>query len=215
VIVCDSDLAMSRREHWDAVYRGRDVSEVSWYQPEPALSLSLIRRVAPALDASIIDVGGGASVLVDRLLDAGYRHVTVLDIAEPALALARQRLGARAAEARWIAADLLTAELERAAYDVWHDRAVFHFLTRSEDRRQYGDSLRHAIRDGGHAIVSGFATDGPARCSGLEVVRYTPESLHAALGKGFELLDSTREEHRTPSGATQPFVYCLLRRYTG
>jgi SAM-dependent methyltransferase len=203
---------MNRREHWDTIYLGRDPSEVSWYQSEPSLSLSLARRVAPALDAAIIDVGGGASMLVDRLLDAGYSDVTVLDIAEPALALARQRLGARAGMARWIAADLLTAALPPATYDVWHDRAVFHFLTRAEDRRTYADAVRHAVRKGGHAIVSGFATDGPARCSGLEVVRYSPESLQDALGEGFELLDGIREVHRTPSGAEQTFVYCLFRR---
>ncbi len=203
---------MSRREHWEAIYLDRDPSAVSWYQAEPALSLSLIRRVAPQLDAAIIDAGGGASVLVDRLLDAGYRQVTVLDIAEPALAVARQRLGARATDAQWIASDLLTVELPPAMYDVWHDRAVFHFLTRAEDRRRYAATVRRAVKEQGHAIVSGFATDGPARCSGLDVTRYSPETIREALGGGFELIDSVREEHWTPSGASQAFVYCLLRR---
>ena len=202
---------MTRREHWDAIYRASAASDVSWYQAEPLLSMALIGRVAPDLDDSVIDVGGGASMLVDGLLDAGYRDVTVLDIAEPALMIARQRLGERAEAVEWLEADVLTAQLPAAKYAAWHDRAVFHFLTRREDRRSYAAVLRHAVRPCGHAIVASFATDGPSRCSGLEVVRYSPESMLAELGEGFELIDSVREDHRTPSGATQAFVYCLFR----
>lgn len=202
---------MTRREHWDAIYRSAAVTSMSWYQAEPKRSLSLIARLAPELDAPIIDVGGGASTLVDTLVDAGYSHVTMLDIAEPAIALARKRLGARADPVTWLVADVLTAELPAASYAVWHDRAVFHFLTRHEDRRSYVAAMRRAVRPGGHVIVASFASDGPSRCSGLEVVRYSPESLVAELGEGFESIDSLREEHRTPSGATQSFVYCLFR----
>jgi 2-polyprenyl-3-methyl-5-hydroxy-6-metoxy-1,4-benzoquinol methylase len=203
---------MSRREHWDAIYRSKAASDVSWYQAEPLLSLALIQRVAHDLDDPIIDVGGGASTLVDALLAAGYRDVTVLDIAEPALAVARERLGERAGAVEWREADVLTVQLPAAGYAIWHDRAAFHFLTRPEDRRSYAAALRHALRPRGHAIVASFATDGPSRCSGLEVVRYSPESMLAELGEGLELVDSAREAHCTPTGATQSFIYCLFQR---
>jgi ubiquinone/menaquinone biosynthesis C-methylase UbiE len=202
---------MTGREHWDAIYRSKAAAKVSWYQAEPLLSQALIRRVAQDLNDPIIDVGGGASTLVDGLLAAGYRNITVLDIAEPALTVARQRLGERAGAVEWREADVLTTQLPAAAYAVWHDRAAFHFLTRAEDRRSYAAAMRRAVRSGGHSIVASFATDGPSRCSGLEVVRYSPESMLAELGEGLELVDSVREDHRTPSGATQAFVYCLFR----
>jgi SAM-dependent methyltransferase len=202
---------MSQREHWQAVYRRRQASEVSWYQPEAKVSLDLIRRVAPDLDAPIIDVGGGASTLVDGLLDAGYRHVTVLDIAGASLAVARSRLGKRAGDVAWGEADILTAALPWAGYAVWHDRAVFHFLTNPVDRARYVAKTRESVRPGGHVIVASFAPDGPTECSGLNVMRYSPDTMHAQFGEGFRLLDSVREEHHTPSGATQAFVYCLCR----
>jgi SAM-dependent methyltransferase len=202
---------MSRREHWDAIYRTNGASSVSWYQAASTLSLSLVGGVAPDLHSAIIDVGGGASPLADGLLGAGYDNVTVLDLSQSALALAKERLGARAAAVTWIAADVLTADLPPATYAVWHDRAVFHFLTERDDRERYIVALRRAVQPGGHALIAGFATDGPTRCSGLEVVRYSPESLKLELGEGFELIESAREEHRTPSGATQAFVYCLFR----
>ena len=201
---------MTRREHWDAIYRNNAASSLSWYQSEPLLSLSLIERVAPELDAAIIDVGGGASTLVDGLLTAGYADVTVLDISDSALAAARQRLGARADAVTWLAADVLTTDLSEARYSVWHDRGVFHFLTRPDDRRSYAAALRRAVRPRGFAIIAGFATDGPSRCSGLEVVRYSPECLLSELGEGFEPIESAREEHCTPTGATQSFSYCLF-----
>jgi len=202
---------MNRREHWDAIYRSKDASTVSWYQAEPLVSLALIRRAAPDLVDPVIDIGGGASVLVDRLVDAGYRNVTVLDIAEPALAIARQRVGERAESVEWLEADVLTAQLPAARYSVWHDRAVFHFLTGREERKRYAAAMLRAVKPGGHAIVSSFATEGPTRCSGLEVVRYSAESMQEELGEGVELIDSVREDHRTPSGATQAFIYCLFR----
>jgi SAM-dependent methyltransferase len=202
---------MSQREHWQNLYRTKHPSEVSWYQPEAKVSLDLIRRVAPDLDAPIIDVGGGASTLVDGLLDAGYRDVTVLDIAGASLALARTRLGKRAGDVAWAEANILTAVLPRAGYAVWHDRAVFHFLTDPADRARYVAETRESVSPGGHVIVASFAPDGPAQCSGLEVARYSPDTMHAQFGEGFRLLDSVREEHHTPSGTTQAFVYCLCR----
>jgi SAM-dependent methyltransferase len=202
---------MTRRDHWERVYQTKGSSGVSWYQPEATMSLDLIRRVTPDIDASIIDVGGGASTLVDGLLDAGYRRVTVLDWAASALEAAQQRLGERASLVTWIESDVLTAPLPPHAYDVWHDRAVFHFLTDAHDRARYVAKLRDAIAPGGYVIVASFAPEGPTRCSGLEVVRYSPETMRAEFGKGFQLLDSVREEHHTPSGVTQAFVYCLCR----
>lgn len=201
----------TRLEHWEQVYRTRAPDQVSWYQPEARISLNLIRRVAADRDAAIIDVGGGASTLVDGLLDSGYRDITVLDIASEALAVTRARLGERAGDVRWIDDDIVTADLPAAAYDVWHDRAVFHFLTDAADRARYMDQVKHALRPGGHLIMATFALDGPPRCSGLGVVRYSAESLGVELGNGFELLDSVREEHHTPSGAIQRFQYSLLR----
>jgi SAM-dependent methyltransferase len=199
------------QSHWERIYRTKDPTQVSWYQHEPRLSLDLIRRVAPDLDSPIIDVGGGASMLVDSLLGAGYRNVTVLDLAPAALAIARERLGVRADAIRWIAADALTAPLPWSSYAVWHDRAVFHFLTDPRDRGRYVDQTRYAVRPGGHVIVASFGPDGPARCSGLDVVRYSPDAMHSEFGTGFRLLDSVREDHHTPSGVSQAFVYCLCR----
>ena len=202
---------MSSREHWEGVYSRKAPTEVSWYQPEAKVSLELIRRAAPELDSPIIDVGGGASTLADRLLDAGYRHLCVLDIAATAIHQARERLGVRAGLVEWIAADVLRAPLRANAFVVWHDRAVFHFLTDAADRGRYVAQVRRAVRPGGHVIVATFAPEGPDRCSGLEVMRYTPNAMHAEFGADFALLDSVREDHHTPSGSTQAFVYCLCR----
>lgn len=199
------------QEHWERIYRTKDPTQVSWYQPETRLSLDLILRVAPDLDAPIIDVGGGAATLVDGLLDAGYRNVTVLDFAPSALGLARGRLGSRAASVVWIAGDVLDVQLRASAYAVWHDRAVFHFLTDARARTRYVAQVRRAVRVNGHVIIASFGPDGPTRCSGLEVVRYSPEAMHSEFGAGFRLLESVREDHHTPSGATQAFVYCLCR----
>ena len=199
------------RQHWDALYRRKAPTELSWYQPESVVSLHLIRQSATDLDGPIIDAGGGASTLVDGLLDAGYRAITVLDLAPAALAVSRARLGGRAANVAWVAADVLSPPLARGSLSVWHDRAVFHFLTDPADRLQYVAQVRHAVRPGGHVIVASFAADGPTRCSGLDVVRYTPDAMHAEFGTGFRLVQSLRENHHTPTGATQAFVYCLCR----
>jgi ubiquinone/menaquinone biosynthesis C-methylase UbiE len=184
---------------------------VSWYQPEATLSLDLIRRVAPNRATPVIDVGGGASTLVDGLLDGGYHSVTVLDVAPAALAQAGRRLGERAAGVSWLVADVLDAPLRDAAFGVWHDRAVFHFLTSPVDRERYVAQTRRAVRPGGHVIVASFSLEGPAKCSGLDVVRYSPESMHDEFGRGFRLLDSVEEDHHTPAGKIQAFVYCLCR----
>lgn len=198
-------------EHWEQVYRTRAPEQMSWYQPASRVSLELIQRAAPDPGVAIIDVGGGASTLVDGLLEAGYRDITVLDLAAEALAVARTRLGERAGGVRWIAADVLDADLPGAGYDVWHDRAVFHFLADPADRARYVAQVKHALKLGGHLVVATFAPDGPPRCSGLDVVRYSAHSLREELGPGFGLLHTVREEHRTPSGAIQRFQYSLLR----
>jgi SAM-dependent methyltransferase len=201
--------AVDARTHWESVWRSREPRELSWYQAEPRLSLELVRHAAPDTVASIIDVGGGASRLVDSLVAAGYRDLTVLELSAAALRHTRERMGPAAAAVRWIEVDVLSAELPPAAFDLWHDRAVFHFLTAAADRARYVAQLRRALKPGGHAIVATFAPDGPERCSGLPVVRYSPESLRDTLGPGFRLIDSFREEHRTPGGKSQAFVYCL------
>jgi SAM-dependent methyltransferase len=202
---------VNRRHHWQSIYRAKSPTEVSWYQPEARLSLELIRRVAVDSEAPVIDIGGGASTLVDGLLETGYRAVTVLDVALAALEHARSRLGRRAADVQWIVADVLEAPLRAGYYTVWHDRAVFHFLTDAADRARYVSEVRRTVRPGGHVVVASFGPEGPTRCSGLEVVRYTPDSMHAEFGAGFRLLDSVGETHQTPWGATQAFVYCLCR----
>ena len=202
---------MDTRDHWQNVYRAKAATAVSWYQPQARLSVDLIRRVAPDLGTPIIDVGGGASPLVDGLLDAGYADITVLDLAASGLAIAKERLGARAQRVRWREADVLTEHFPVRHYGVWHDRAVFHFLTAPDDRARYVEQAHRATRPGGHIIVASFAPDGPQRCSGLEVIRYSPDSMHAEFGQDFTLLDSVREEHHTPGGTIQSFVYCLCR----
>jgi 2-polyprenyl-3-methyl-5-hydroxy-6-metoxy-1,4-benzoquinol methylase len=202
---------VDRRQHWEGVYRNKATDEVSWFQPHAASSLRLIEGCADR-DAHIIDVGGGASVLVDGLLDAGYRHLTVLDLAESALAVCRTRLGARAQSVEWIAGDITQVELPAARYDVWHDRAVFHFLTDPADRARYVAQVLKCVKPGGHVIVATFGPGGPLQCSGLEVVRYAPEALHAEFGAPFRLLRHETEIHNTPAGKEQEFVYCYCRR---
>lgn len=198
-------------KHWQTVYETKLSDEVSWFQREPRLSHELIARVARSLDASILDVGGGASTLVDALLSDGYRHVTVLDLAEAGLRQARARLGPDAARATWLVADVLDAPLTPSSIDVWHDRAVFHFLTRTEDQERYIAQAKRSVRPGGYVLVATFAEDGPTRCSGLDVARYSPAQLHGVFGPGFLLEASLREDHITPSGSHQSFTYCLCR----
>jgi 2-polyprenyl-3-methyl-5-hydroxy-6-metoxy-1,4-benzoquinol methylase len=202
---------MDRHEHWETVYRTKGPDQVSWFQAEARLSRELITRASPDRDAAIIDIGAGASTLVDGLLGAGYRQLTVVDISAAALELAKARIGSAAASVTWRAADVLTAEFPAQGFDVWHDRAVFHFLTDPADRARYVAQVRHAVRPGGIVLVATFAEDGPLKCSGLEVARYAPDALHAEFGEAFTMLENHRELHTTPSGATQAFTYCVCR----
>jgi 2-polyprenyl-3-methyl-5-hydroxy-6-metoxy-1,4-benzoquinol methylase len=187
---------MNRKEHWEAAYADGP-SEVSWYQPRPEISLELIGATGASLEAAILDVGGGASTLVDCLLDAGRLSVAVLDISASALAQARTRLAARASLVTWFEADVTKFD-PPSRFAVWHDRAVFHFLTAPEDRRAYVDTLMRALQPGGDVIIATFAPDGPLKCSGLEIVRYDEASIAAELGAAFVLRESRRETHRTP-----------------
>jgi SAM-dependent methyltransferase len=203
---------MDPKTHWETIYRTKDVHEVSWFQAEARRSLDLITRICPNRSARIIDVGAGASVLVDNLLDAGYRDLSVLDLSEAALEISRDRLGDDSAKVKWMRADVLGAQLDEGAYAVWHDRAVFHFLTNAADREAYVEQVRRAVRPGGHVLVATFAEDGPEYCSGLPVVRYSAEGLHSEFGTDFLLVRSEHEDHLTPGGGEQSFLYCLCRR---
>jgi len=203
---------MDPKTHWETVYRTKDVHEVSWFQSEARRSLDLITRVSPDRSAPIIDVGAGASVLVDDLLAAGYLDVSVLDVSEAALEISRGRLGTDAAKVKWMRADVRRAQLDEGAYAVWHDRAVFHFLTDAADRAAYVEQVRRAVKPGGYVLVATFAEDGPEYCSGLPVVRYSAEGLHSEFGTDFQLVRSEHEDHRTPAGGEQSFLYCLCRR---
>lgn len=203
---------MQAKAHWEHVYTTRAATEVSWYQPHAERSLELIRDAGVPPTGRVIDVGCGASTLVDDLLHAGYRDITVLDLSATALDVARARLGPWAQEVRWWEADVLEADLPVQGYDVWHDRAVFHFLTAPEDRRAYVRQVLRAVRPGGLVIVATFAKDGPTRCSGLEVMRYDARGLHAEFGAPFTLLAHASETHQTPAGTVQQFTWCLCRR---
>ena len=202
---------MDPRSHWEQVYRTKGPDQVSWFQPEAKLSLELIQLVAPARDTPIIDVGAGASTLVDGLVAAGYSRITMLDLSPAALMQAQQRLSDAAGAVEWQEADVLTAHLDAGVFDVWHDRAVFHFLTGAAERTRYVAQVRRAVRPGGFVLVATFAENGPTRCSGLDVARYTPTALHGEFGSDFRLVESRRELHRTPGGAPQAFTYCVCR----
>lgn len=204
---------MNAKTHWEHIYESKAPTQVSWYQEHAGFSLQYIQNSGIRKTSHIIDVGGGASTLVDDLLADGFQNITILDVSGSALALARQRLGAYASHVDWIEADITQAALPHQAYDVWHDRAVFHFLTQAADRQRYVETVRDAVRTGGHIILATFAPDGPTRCSGLDVIRYSPDSLHNEFGDGFELMDSTQETHHTPFGTEQKFMYCYCRKY--
>jgi len=203
---------MDRQAHWDEVYRTRPPTEVSWYQPMAGPSLRIIMDALPDRADPVLDVGGGASSLAAQLAEAGFRDVSVLDLSRSALDIAQARMGRVAERITWMVGDVCLAALAPARYALWHDRAVFHFLTSPEDRAAYLGQLRHALRPDGMAVIATFAEDGPTRCSGLEVRRYSAEGLAAELGEGFRLLRTEREEHRTPSGAGQAFMYAVFQR---
>jgi 2-polyprenyl-3-methyl-5-hydroxy-6-metoxy-1,4-benzoquinol methylase len=201
---------VTRRAHWENVYTTKRDDQVSWFQENPAPSLALIDLAQPTPETTIVDIGGGASRLVDCLVARGFNHVTVLDLSEAALATAKARLGDQA-NVQWVAADV-TKWKPTQTYDIWHDRAAFHFLTDGSDRATYVACLKQAIKPGGHVVIGAFAIDGPERCSGLPVNRYDAAGLAAELGKGFRLIDARRQEHATPWGAIQRFQFCIFQR---
>lgn len=202
--------APDRKRHWEQVYRDKAEDTVSWFQVHPDTSLALIRGHTGAKDA-VIDVGGGASRLVDHLLEDGYTDLTVLDISETALERAGARLGTAALKVQWLVADVTRWRAERR-YRFWHDRAVFHFLTEPQERAAYIAALEAALAPGAQALIASFALDGPERCSGLPVRRYSPASLAEEIGKGFRLRESREETHLTPAARLQRFQYSLLER---
>jgi ubiquinone/menaquinone biosynthesis C-methylase UbiE len=202
---------MSGKEHWEKVYASKGPREVSWFRPHLERSIAFLEAAKVGKGAAIIDVGGGASTFVDDLLDRGYGNVTVLDLSQTALDAARARLGERASRVRWISADVTEVPLEPAAYDFWHDRAVFHFLRDPAARGRYVAAVRRALKPGGHIVVATFGPHGPEKCSGLEVMRYSPDELHAEFGSEFARLANATEQHVTPWGAEQEFVYCYCR----
>jgi len=202
---------VERKQHWETVYATKAENEVSWFQEQPKTSIEIVQRCGAGKDAAIIDVGGGESRLVDRLLDAGYTDITVLDISEHALDVAKRRLGERASKVNWIVADITDWKPQRR-YKLWHDRAVFHFLTEPGDRTAYIRALLAALEPGGHAVISTFALDGPEKCSGLPVVRYSAATLAAELGPELRLVAERDEQHRTPWGSIQHFVFCCFER---
>ncbi|MEI6757140.1 MAG: class I SAM-dependent methyltransferase [Chlorobium sp.] len=203
---------MQPKEHWEKVYATKPADAVSWYQEHADLSLRLVREAGLPLGASIIDVGGGASTLVDDLLREGYSSLTVLDLSASALSQAKVRLGERAENVTWIEANITDITLPAHAYDLWHDRAVFHFLTTEQERKAYLSLLLRAVKPEGQLIIATFAEDGPLQCSGLPVRRYSLSELQAELGKAFTLVKHEREEHHTPAGAAQKFIYCHFKR---
>lgn len=203
---------MNRREHWEEVYTSRSTEKLGWYAPHLEASIAWIKALDLALDAPIIDIGGGASTLVDDLLEAGYRSLTVLDISEVALAAARERLGKKSDRVNWLNADITSIELPADRYLLWHDRAVFHFLTEPADRHSYRQSMMTALKPGGHVIIGTFAPEAPPRCSGLPVRRYSLQQLTDELGRAFELEDQLKEMHVTPGGIDQMYQFCLFRK---
>jgi ubiquinone/menaquinone biosynthesis C-methylase UbiE len=203
---------MRSKQHWEKVYETKSADAVSWFQEHAESSLDFIHATGIGRDAAIIDVGGGASTLVDDLVSEGYGDLTVLDLSAAALSAARQRLGAQQEKVNWIEADIIEVELPENRYDVWHDRAVFHFLTSPEDREVYVRKVFRSVKPGGHVIVATFAEDGPEKCSGLPVMRYRSDELHGEFGEAFTLLQHRKEAHHTPSGSVQQFVYCYCRR---
>ena len=202
---------MDVKSHWENIYASKAPEAVSWYRAHLETSLALIERATDVQNAAIIDVGGGESTLVDDLLARGCKDITVLDVSEKAIEVTKKRLGAAAEKVHWLEADIENAELRPCAYDVWHDRAVFHFLTTPERRLAYIRQAARAVKPGGHVIVSTFGPEGPLECSGLRVMRYDADSLLDEFGGRFRLVESSKENHLTPFGTTQQFLYCCCR----
>lgn len=203
---------MDRRTHWENVYQTKLPDQVSWYREHLDNSIQMILQTGVEKNGAVIDVGGGSSTLVDDLLDFGFSDVTVLDISETAIQNSKERLGTDANKVEWIEADITKISLPGNHFDVWHDRAVFHFLTDAEDRRKYVELVKSSVKVGGHIIVASFGLNGPQKCSGLDVVRYSPEKMHGEFGDEFELVKSLNEQHNTPFGKEQEFIYCYCRK---
>jgi ubiquinone/menaquinone biosynthesis C-methylase UbiE len=203
---------MSAKSHWEEVYRTKSPDQVSWYRPHLDVSLRLIAGAAPDRGSALIDVGGGEATLVDDLVAQGYGDISVLDISEEAIEVAKARLGDAGKSVDWIVGDITNVDLPTNRYDLWHDRAVFHFLTDAAQRRAYVGQVARAVKPGGHVIVATFGPDGPEKCSGLEVVRYDSDGLHGEFGGRFQLLEHLTEVHETPWGAPQSFLYCFCRK---
>jgi SAM-dependent methyltransferase len=200
-----------QQAHWQNVYTTKDEDTVSWFQKKADISLDLVRATGVDATASIIDIGGGASRLVDILLEEGFRAISVLDLSEKALATSKARLGATGSPVKWIVADITTWEPSQS-YDVWHDRAALHFLTDPKDQAAYAERVSRAVRPGGHVIIGTFAPDGPERCSGLPVLRHDAASLGKLLGRSFTLIESKPHLHQTPAGAIQKFQFSRFQR---
>ncbi len=203
---------MEASAHWDGVYTVKLPEQVSWYQPHLTQSLQLIEQAGVGPDGYVIDVGCGVSTLLGDLLERGFRHVTALDVSAEALRLEQERLGERAGSVEWLQGDVTQVALPVQRYDLWHDRATFHFLTEAADRQRYVETARRAVKVGGHVIIATFDADGPTRCSGLPTMRYGSDAAQDTFGDGFRLIDSVQEAHRTPTGAEQLFRYFHLQR---
>lgn len=199
---------MQKKEHWETVYSTKSPDSVSWFQEHAETSLNFIKKLNLEKGTSIIDVGGGASTLVDDLLVNGYSRLSVLDLSGAALEAAKNRIGANSVNVQWLEADVTEVQFPKHQFEVWHDRAVFHFLTKPEEREAYIKNVTHSVNPAGHIIISTFAEDGPAQCSGLPVMRYSAETLQAEFGEGFLLEEQLKENHNTPFGTTQKFVFC-------
>lgn len=206
-----AEYSTVRSGHWNEVYNRKGEDQVSWFEPEPTCSLSMLDALGVAPSMSVLDVGGGAARLVDVLVHRGFSDLSVLDVSAEALGIARARLGDADASVKWIETDLLSWRPTRS-YDVWHDRAVFHFLTSPADREVYRRLVRQAVPIGGRLVVGTFAANGPEQCSGLPTARYDSEQLLSALGEGLEIAAVAPEEHRTPSGATHAFTWIAATR---
>ena len=203
----------NQKDHWERVYKKHASTEVGWYQAYPARSLKLISDAGVGMDCRIIDIGGGTSKLAGYLLDLGYKQITVLDLSKNAIEKAKMQLGEKSGRINWIEANVTKYSFTEQ-YDIWHDRAVFHFLTEAADREGYKDSLNQALKVNGHLIISTFSPDAPPKCSGLPVVRYSAEALKNELGAHFTLIESLYEDHVTPSGIKQNFIFCrFIKRF--
>lgn len=202
---------MTTETHWEAVYRKKAPDEVSWYRPHLEKSVQLIQQAAPDRNATIIDVGGGESTLVDDLLMLGYRNISVLDISREAIQATRQRLGTAGSTVEWFVEDITEATLPKHRYAVWHDRAVFHFLVEPEQQAAYARQVIHSLIPGGHLVMAVFGPEGPTQCSGLPTARYDIALLCEHLGPAFKLISHSHEVHRTPGGKAQQFLYARFR----